>query len=213
MEFCRRFFLLPLAQDQPTSPTAVVPAAAASASSSASASASGGSSAGSASPSALLSGWFRPWLLLFGRELIELSAAHPLVSGFYKLLSVVFVLSDKFGYFDGLPIGFGVNVAGASDIRVKLELKDAAERERDSKMAVDSKEGKAVIDLTRDDTLDNRLFVYRLFSQFLMEVVTRIQTFKGSWPSHTHTHTHLLCCLSASSAQPQLAVVNRSECR
>lgn len=44
--------------------------------------------------------WGAQQVYPYGRHLIEQSAVHPLVSGFYKLFAVTLQLGDDAGYFD-----------------------------------------------------------------------------------------------------------------
>ncbi|KAM5158207.1 DNA-dependent protein kinase catalytic subunit [Mantella aurantiaca] len=46
--------------------------------------------------------FFEPWIFVFGYELILHSTRLPLISGFYKLLSVVMKNAKKLKYFEGL---------------------------------------------------------------------------------------------------------------
>lgn len=47
---------------------------------------------------------FARWVYLLGRELIRYSNEHPLISGFYKLLTITFKNCEKLGYFEGVPM-------------------------------------------------------------------------------------------------------------
>lgn len=51
--------------------------------------------------------YFNPWVYSFGYELIMHSTRLPLISGFYKLLSVAMKIAKKIKYFEvrSFPIG------------------------------------------------------------------------------------------------------------
>ena len=43
---------------------------------------------------------FTPWVLTFSQEVISLATQYPLVSGFYKLLTVCLSICNKIQYFE-----------------------------------------------------------------------------------------------------------------
>lgn len=43
--------------------------------------------------------WFSCWIIIFAREMITLSSRHPLVSGFYKMMSVLMGICEEQEYF------------------------------------------------------------------------------------------------------------------
>ena len=61
--------------------------------------------------------FFARWVYLFGREVICLSNDHPLISGFYKLLSIAFKNCETLNYFEGVP----VDDLGADDDVIAME--------------------------------------------------------------------------------------------
>ncbi|RUS72684.1 hypothetical protein EGW08_019554 [Elysia chlorotica] len=59
--------------------------------------------------------FFQPWVFTFSHTLISLSTRHPLVSGFYKLLSVTLTVANKLDYFKD-------NLGGGRETRDTYQL-------------------------------------------------------------------------------------------
>lgn len=92
---------------------------------------------------------FMPWVYIFGREVIQLSNEYPLISGFYKLLSVAMYLCEKHSFFD--------------------EATSATVGE--DSMDVDDDESTVVA--------ENKGVCFGLFSKFIKEVLLRVQQYKN----------------------------------
>lgn len=45
---------------------------------------------------------FERWIYIFGKEILLKSNQYPLVSGFYKLLTICMKMSEKCHYFDSI---------------------------------------------------------------------------------------------------------------
>jgi DNA-PKcs, N-terminal/Phosphatidylinositol 3- and 4-kinase/DNA-PKcs, CC5/DNA-dependent protein kinase catalytic subunit, CC1/2/DNA-dependent protein kinase catalytic subunit, CC3/FAT domain/FATC domain len=128
---------------------------------------------------------FLRWVFIFGKTVIALSSQRPLVSGHYKLMSIVFGVCSRFGYFDGVGID-----ATASEVRNTAEseleeLERASRRERHMHRAasvtgVESKSQSssnmsAIVAPGQFESVYNRRFCWKLFYRFVEQVVTRIQ--------------------------------------
>lgn len=105
---------------------------------------------------AVLRFWFKPWILIYGREVIALSERHPLVSGFYKMTAIIMRIGEEQGYFEGCV---------------------AVKQEEDAK--VPKSEDTSMVPSTSGDSLGNRQFLAAMVTKFLGEVVTRIQQYKA----------------------------------
>jgi len=94
--------------------------------------------------------FFEAWIYIFGRELIVKSNQYPLVSGFYKLLSVTLKIAEKRNYFKGMRNESRVLVNDAMDV-------DSEEREEDH---------------------SQKQACFNLFWKFTREVLVRMRQYK-----------------------------------
>nr|XP_006812076.1 PREDICTED: DNA-dependent protein kinase catalytic subunit-like [Saccoglossus kowalevskii] len=95
--------------------------------------------------------YFERWVYTFGHEVIVHSTRLPLVSGFYKLLSVCMTISQNIGYFQG--INENAKVAVPRHIEEKASTKDMC-------------------------TLADKVAAFHLFKKFTKEVLIRLKQYK-----------------------------------
>ena len=96
---------------------------------------------------------FTPWVLTFSQEVVCLATRYPLVSGFYKLLTLCLSICNKTHFFD-------VRMASSYDMRI-FSFKDLGGGGVGDDIAMETEE--------RTD----RQSCYYLFSSFIREVRER----------------------------------------
>ena len=94
--------------------------------------------------------FFVKWVYLFSKELVVKSSEHPLVSGFYKLLTVALRICEKQAYFD--------KILGN---QISLSVEESEDMQTEEK-----------------EQLDEMNSSYVLFSKFHREVLGRLEQYK-----------------------------------
>ena len=130
-----------------------------------------------------VSRWLLPWLFPFGSALVHLSSHSPLVSGFYKLTSLLITVGHHYHHFD--------RSADRLDTREVIAIKEeegegvSEEREKEAgaeaqelaRSMVEEKAGEArAAEAAIKDRL-NRQFVVDLLRRFLSDVFHRMAPF------------------------------------
>ena len=98
-----------------------------------------------------LSHFFKSWVFIFTRDIIELSNKYPETSGFYKIMNVILRVCEKHDYFGNFQV----------------------KEDNEGDVVMDKKVERSVL-----PSEENVIFLRKLITKFLQNVVVRIKTFR-----------------------------------